>query len=121
MNPFAGMVDVCFATLGSDAVYQPVDGGPSRAVRVIVKRLDSVTGIGPTHVVAASAAIDVRISEIPSPRVGDRIVLGGTAFVVASDPLRDPERLVWTLSASPPALWDPSAGLAPGPVDGGEF
>ncbi|MFN3077501.1 MAG: hypothetical protein ABT940_11585 [Alphaproteobacteria bacterium] len=122
MPPFVAMIDACFAALGENALYQPADGSPSRSVRVIVKRMDSVTVLGTTQVVAATAAIDVRIAEVPMPQVGDRVaLLSGVFYVVASDPLRDPERLVWTLSTSPPALWDPSAGLGPGPVDGGGF
>lgn len=122
MTLFGAMIDACFTSLGEDALYQPADGSSTRSVRVIVKRVDSVTVFGATQVVAATASIDVRVAEIPMPQVGDHVILiSGVHYVVASDPLRDPERLVWTLSTSPPALWDPSAGLAPGPVDGGGF
>ncbi|MBF0094843.1 MAG: hypothetical protein HQL34_09895 [Alphaproteobacteria bacterium] len=121
MSPFALMVDACFRAMGEDAVYEPADGSPAFAVRVIVKKLDSIAGFGATQVIAATAGIDVRVSEVPMPRISDRITLGGTTHVVGSDPPRDSERLVWTLSASPPALWDPSSGLPPGPVEGGGF
>nr|CAX84089.1 uncharacterized protein [uncultured bacterium] len=121
MSPFSLMVDACFRAIGEEAAYEPADGSPAFTVRVIVKKLDSITGFGATQVIAATSGIDVRASEVSMPQIGDRITVGGTTHVVGSDPLRDSERLVWTLSASPPALWDPSSGLSPGPVEGGGF
>ena len=122
MSAFAPMVDACFQSMGIDAIYQPNSGAPSFPVRVIVRQLDSTTHIGVSRIIASTAALDVRTKDVPKPQVGDRIVIdGATSYSVASEPLRDSERLVWTLSTSPPALWDPSAGMAAGPLDGGGF
>ena len=45
--------------------------------------------------------LDVRVAEVADPRPGDRIVVDGDAFVVQGEPVRDRERLVWTLDARP--------------------
>ena len=39
--------------------------------------------------------------EVANPRPGDRIVVAGEAFVVQGEPVRDRERLVWTLEVRP--------------------
>ena len=39
--------------------------------------------------------------EVANPRPGDRIVVDGEAFVVQGEPVRDRERLVWTLEVRP--------------------
>jgi hypothetical protein len=41
--------------------------------------------------------LDLRVSEVASPRPGDRIMIEGEAFVVQGEPVRDRERLVWTI------------------------
>ena len=40
-------------------------------------------------------------SEIAEPRPGDMLDVGGEAFVIPGGPVRDAERLVWTLEACP--------------------
>jgi hypothetical protein len=44
---------------------------------------------------------DLRVSEVVTPRPGDRLILDGETFVVQGEPARDRERLVWTLDARP--------------------
>ena len=44
---------------------------------------------------------DLRVAEVANPRPGDRIVVDGEAFVVQGEPVRDRERLVWTLEVRP--------------------
>jgi hypothetical protein len=41
------------------------------------------------------------VSEVAPPRPGDRLVLDGEAFVVQGEPVRDRERLVWTIDTRP--------------------
>ncbi|MGH6918599.1 MAG: head-tail joining protein [Geminicoccaceae bacterium] len=44
----------------------------------------------------------MRASEVPSPRPGDQLTVGGETFVVQGDPeRRDPDRLVWILDVRP--------------------
>ena len=36
-----------------------------------------------------------------APRPGDQLVIDGTAYIVRGEPVRDRERLVWTLDTRP--------------------
>jgi hypothetical protein len=97
MTVFAGAVDATFAAFGIDAVYTP-SGGEPVAVRVIVKRPDTIVGFGETRIHAETAVFEVRVSEVVSPRPGDQLTVGGQAFITQGEPeRRDPDRLVWTV------------------------
>ena len=102
MTAFAGLVDRLFAdpNLGRDAVYEPADGEPV-SVRVVARRADAVTEFGDARLWSETTRLDVRVAEVADPRPGDRIVLDGEAFVVQGEPVRDRERLVWTLEVRP--------------------
>lgn len=45
--------------------------------------------------------IDLRVAEVPQPRPGDRIELGDEAFLIQGEPVRDRERLIWTVDLRP--------------------
>jgi hypothetical protein len=98
MTAFAAAVDVLFADphLAREAIYEPADGDPF-PVRVIARRADAVTEFGEARLWSETTKFDVRVSEITASRPGDRLVLDGEAFVVQGEPVRDRERLVWTL------------------------
>ena len=102
MTAFAGLVDRLFAdpNLGRDAIYEPADGEPI-SVRVVARRADAVTEFGAARLWSETTRLDVRVAEVADPRPGDRIVLDGEAFVVQGEPVRDRERLVWTLEVRP--------------------
>ena len=70
-------------------------------VRVIARRADAITEFGGARLWSETTRFDLRVSEVASPRPGDRLVLDGEAFVVQGEPTRDRERLVWTLDARP--------------------
>ena len=102
MTAFAGLVDRLFAdpNLGRDATYEPADGEPF-SVRVVARRADAVTEFGEARLWSETTRFDLRVSEVAAPRPGDRLVLDGEAFVVQGEPVRDRERLVWTLDVRP--------------------
>ncbi len=45
--------------------------------------------------------IDLRVAEVANPRPGDRIEIDGEAFLIQGEPVRDRERLVWTVDLRP--------------------
>jgi hypothetical protein len=102
MTAFAVAVDALFAdaNLGRDATYEPADGDPF-PVRVIARRADAITEFGEARLWSETTRFDVRVAEVANPRPGDRIVIDGEAFVVQGEPVRDRERLVWTLDTRP--------------------
>jgi hypothetical protein len=102
MSAFAAAVDALFAdpNIGRDAVYTP-DGGAAVPVRIIARRADEVTGFGEARLWSETTRIDLRVAEVANPRPGDRIDIDGDAFLVQGEPVRDRERLVWTVDLRP--------------------
>ena len=98
--PWSRMIDTCFQRLGVEATYAP-QGGDSMAVRLIAKRPDEIVGLGDTRIHSETALFDVRISEVPSPRPGDTLIVDGVTYAIQGEPVRDRERLVWTIEAYP--------------------
>jgi hypothetical protein len=102
MTAFAGLVDRLFAdpNLGRDATWEPAEGEPV-SVRVAARRADAVTEFGGSRLWSETTRFDVRVAEVADPRPGDRLVINGEAFVVQGEPVRDRERLVWTIDGRP--------------------
>jgi hypothetical protein len=102
MDAFAAALDALFtdAHLGRDVVYT-ADGGAPSLVRAILRRPDDLTGFGEARIWSETTRLDLRIAEVPSPRPGDRIEIEGEAFLIQGEPVRDRERLVWTVDLRP--------------------
>lgn len=102
MGAFAAAIEMLFAdpNVGRDAVYI-ADGGTPVLVRVVARRADAISDFGDARLWSETARIDLRVAEVPAPRPGDRIEIDGEAFLVQGEPLRDPDRLVWTLDLRP--------------------
>jgi len=102
MSAFAAAVGAIFAepNIGRDAVYTP-EGGAPVPVRVVARRADAVSDFGDARLWSETTRIDLRVAEVPSPRPGDRIEIDGDAFLIQGEPVRDRERLVWTVDLRP--------------------
>jgi len=102
MSAFAAALDALFAddNIARDAVYT-ADGGTPILVRVVTRRADDTTGFGDARLWSETTRIDLRVAEVPNPRPGDRIELEGEAFLIQGEPVRDRERLVWTVDLRP--------------------
>lgn len=94
------LIDVLFVNpaIARDATYLPVDGDIV-PVRVIARRADALTEFGDARLWSETSIFDVRVSEIADPRPGDQLLVGEEAFVVQGEPVRDRERLIWTIQA----------------------
>ena len=102
MTAFAIALDTLFAdaNLARDVIYTTDGGGPS-LVRAILRRPDDVTGFGDARLWSETTRIDLRVAEVVNPRPGDRIEIEGEAFLIQGEPVRDRERLVWTVDLRP--------------------
>ena len=102
MSAFAAAVGALFAdpNIGRDAVYI-ADGGAHMLVRVVVRRADAITEFGEAQLWSETTRIDVRVAEVANPRPGDRIEIDGDGFLIQGEPVRDRERLVWTVDLRP--------------------
>ncbi len=87
--------------MSQQAVYTPAIGEP-KTVRLIARRPDEVIGFGETRIHAETTLFDVKTSDIPDPRPGECLNVGGANYVIQGEPeRRDPDRLVWTLDVRP--------------------
>jgi hypothetical protein len=102
MTAFSSALDSLFGdpNIARTAIYTPAVGAPF-PVRVIARRADAVTEFGGGRLWSETTRLDLRVCEVAEPRPGDRIVIDGEAFVVQGEPVRDRERLVWTIDVRP--------------------
>jgi len=102
MTAFAAAIDGLFAdrNISRDAVYI-AEGGTPQLIRVVTRRADEVTGFGEARLWSETTRVDLRVAEVPEPRPGDRIEIEGEALLIQGEPVRDRERLVWTVDLRP--------------------
>ncbi|GGB94863.1 hypothetical protein GCM10011363_09380 [Marivita lacus] len=102
MTAVAMALDALFAdgNIGVDAVYT-ADGGAPVLVRVVTRRADDIAGFGDARIWSETTRFDLRVAEVANPRPGDRIEIDGEAFLIQSEPVRDRDRLVWTVDLRP--------------------
>ena len=102
MSIFAAAIDNLFAdvNIARDIIYITQGGSPV-LVRAVLRRADDVTSFGAAQLWSETSRIDLRVAEVPNPRPGDRIEIDGEAFLMQGEPIRDRERLVWTVDLRP--------------------
>jgi len=102
MNALSAAIEILFAdpNIGTEAIYTS-DGGAPVLVRVVARRADAVTDFGDARLWSETTRIDLRVADVPNPRPGERIEISSEAFVIQGEPVRDRERLVWTLDLRP--------------------
>ena len=102
ISAFASALDALFAdpNIGRDAIYV-ADVGAPLLVRVVARRADAVSDFGDARLWSETTRIDLRVAEVASPRPGDRIEIDGDAFLIQGEPVRDRERLIWTVDLRP--------------------
>jgi hypothetical protein len=83
MTVFQGAVDATFTAFGIDAFYTPAGGEPG-SVRVIARRPDTILVFGETRIHTETATLEVRASEVASPRSGDQLTVGGDTYLRGS-------------------------------------
>lgn len=102
MSAFAAAVSALFSdpNIGRDAVYTP-EGGATQLVHVVARRADAVTDFGDTRIWSETTRVDLLVTEVANPRPGDRLEIDGDTFLIQGEPVRDRERLVWTVDLRP--------------------
>ncbi|WBQ12878.1 hypothetical protein L2D00_00030 [Hyphomonadaceae bacterium BL14] len=99
MSAFAHAIEALFADgfLARPVTIQPHDEA-ARDIPAMVRRADELASLGEASLWSEATRVDVRVSDWPAPRPGDTVVLDGAAHVIEGEPVRDRERLTWTLS-----------------------
>jgi hypothetical protein len=103
MNVFAAAMDRIYAnpSMAAAAVWFSSTTSEERPIRVIRRAPDRITEFGAARFVSDTMMVDVRVSDLPDPRTGDLIVIGAESFTIQGEPVRDRERLIWSLDLRP--------------------
>lgn len=101
-SAFASAVELLFTdpNIGREAVYTS-DGGAPLLVRIVSRQADAISDFGGARLWSETTRVDLRVAEIMGPRPGDRLEIDGDAFLIQGEPVRDRERLVWTVDLRP--------------------
>lgn len=100
---FAAMIAALFVdpVLAKAAEYLPKGSLGGWPVRVIAKQPDTITSFGDARLHSSTTLFEVQVAEVPTPKIGDQLTVGGLSYVIQSEPVADSERLVWTLDMVP--------------------
>jgi hypothetical protein len=103
MTVFVAALDRIYAnpSMAAAAVWMSATTSEERLIRVIRRAPDRITEFGAGRFVSDTMTVDVRLSDLPDPRPGDLIVIGADSFTVQGEPIRDRERLIWSLDLRP--------------------
>lgn len=103
MTAFTAAITRIFADphMAVDGTWLPGGVPPGTTIRAIRKAPDDLTTYGGARVWSETMRVDVMVAEVPAPAPGDRIVIDSETFEVQGEPIRDRERLVWTLDLRP--------------------
>ncbi len=83
------------------AVWISATTSEERPIRVIRRAPDRITEFGAGRFVSDTMMVDVQVSDLPEPRSGDLLLIGADSFILQGEPVRDRERLIWTLDLRP--------------------
>ena len=102
MHAFAMALDLLFAdpNLAQEAWYRDCEGQFTK-LRIITRSADSITEFGAARLWSETFRFDVRVRELPNPRSQEQIQIEGETFLIQGKPVRDRERLIWTIEAAP--------------------
>jgi hypothetical protein len=101
MNAFTAAIDALFAdpNIATNAIYRTGGTDPGTTVKAIVRQPDRIGTFGETRIATETTIFDIRASDINAPAEGDTIEMDGAVYVIQGEPIRDAERLVWTIEA----------------------
>ncbi|MBC9248607.1 hypothetical protein H4P12_18270 [Paracoccus sp. 11-3] len=103
MNAFSASMDLIFGhpDMGTSAVWIAAGTSEERQIRLIRRAPDRITEFGSARILSDTLTADIRISDLGDPRQGDLIVIGAESFAMQGEPMRDRDRLVWTVDLVP--------------------
>ena len=103
MTVFPIAIDRIFAnpSMAVAALWISAATSDERTIRVIRRAPDRITEFGAARLMSDTMVLDVRVSDLADPRPGDLIVIGTESFTIQGEPVRDSDRLIWTLDLRP--------------------
>ena len=87
--------------MGKATTWFPSGAGSGHPLRVILRAPDMITEFGAARVWSETVVADIRVGEASTLATGDRIDVDGISYTVQGEPVRDRERLIWTVELVP--------------------
>ena len=99
MSIFAGAVRTMFRdrNMTAPAIWRPRDGSADVGLRVMRKSPDALSSFGQASLVSDQTVVDIMVADAPTMGQGDLLIIEAEWFLVQSEPIRDRERLTFTL------------------------
>ena len=99
MNAFSAAMDRIFGhpDMATSAVWIAAGTSEERPIRLIRRAPDRITEFGSARILSETLTADIRVSDLPDPQSGDLIVIGADSYAIQGEPIRDRDRLIWTL------------------------
>jgi hypothetical protein len=103
MTVFVAAMDRIYAnpSMAVAALWISATTSEETPIRVIRRAPDRITEFGAGRFVSDTMMVDVRVSDLADPRSGDLIIIGADSFTIQGEPIRDRERLIWSLDLRP--------------------
>ena len=99
MQAFRDAIRIIFAdeNMTVPAIWKPK--GESRTVhlRAFRRSPDALSQFGESAIVSNQTVMDVMVEDAPTIAKGDLLIADNEWFLVQSEPIRERQRLVWTL------------------------
>lgn len=99
MQAFRDAIRVIFAdeNMTVPAIWRPKGQQRGKELRAFRRSPDALSRFGESALVSEQTVMDVRVEDAPTIAQGDLIIAAGEWFLVQSEPIRERQRLVWTL------------------------
>lgn len=82
--------------LASDALWRAGGIGGGTAIRAARRAPDDLASFGEGRFVTSTVILELLVAAAPGLAPGDTIQIGAVIYEVRAEPVRDPERLIWT-------------------------
>lgn len=90
------MMNDCMAHLGREALYQQQGTVEPQMTRVLLQPADTAYQIGASTMMAPTAQIVVKSTDVPEPEVGDIFTIDAQRYEIVQMPEPDNLRHVWS-------------------------
>lgn len=101
MSAFAVAIGTLFEdpNLAVDALWRAGGAGAGIPVRAVRRDPDTVVSYRDGRYVVDTVFLDLRIAEVPGLAQGDTLEVDGAVYTMIGNPVRDRDRLIWTIGA----------------------
>jgi hypothetical protein len=101
VTAFAAATSALFRdpNIAVDAVYRPGGTGAGVSIRVVFSSPDQLAAFGEGRFVTDTVLIAVCVADAPDLAESDTVEINGTLYTIRGAPIRDADRLVWSVEA----------------------